>query len=118
MASTVTTGTGSLVYERRVARVHKYHWPALQLNVWMLIMLIASSTIIGVFASFIVIQQTLGLYNPWYVLDPSTMFRYSGCRGWRGIGRTHRHPPTVLCRGAHARRRGDGGDESREERRN
>ncbi|KAI1843427.1 hypothetical protein JX265_013309 [Neoarthrinium moseri] len=66
MASTVTTGTGSLIYERRVARIHKYHWPAVQLNVWMLIMLIASCTIIGIFATFVGQQQTLGLYIPWY----------------------------------------------------
>ncbi|KAK3319980.1 hypothetical protein B0T19DRAFT_276386 [Cercophora scortea] len=64
MASTVTSG--SLVYERRVARVHKYHWPAIQLNIWMLIMLIAACTIIGVFSTFIQIQQTLLLPVPWY----------------------------------------------------
>ena len=66
MASTVTSG--SLVYERRlVERVHKYHWPAVQLNIWMLIMLIASCLIIGVFATFIQIQQTLLLPIPWCV---------------------------------------------------
>ncbi|ORY68222.1 uncharacterized protein BCR38DRAFT_455288 [Pseudomassariella vexata] len=65
MAST-TTASGSLVYERRVARIHKYHWPALQLNVWMLIMLVASCTIIGVFATLIGVQQRLGLHVPWY----------------------------------------------------
>ncbi|KAK4150997.1 hypothetical protein C8A00DRAFT_45718 [Chaetomidium leptoderma] len=58
---------GSLVYERRIVeRVHKYHWPAVQLNVWMLIMLVASCLIIGVFATFIQIQQTLLLPIPWY----------------------------------------------------
>jgi arginase len=65
MASTVTSG--SLVYERRVVeRVHKYHWPAVQLNIWMLIMLVASCLIIGVFATFIQIQQVLLLPIPWY----------------------------------------------------
>jgi len=65
MASTVTSG--SLVYERRVIeRIHKYHWPAVQLNLWMLIMLVASCLIIGVFATFIQIQQTLLLPIPWY----------------------------------------------------
>ncbi|GAB1317201.1 MARVEL domain-containing protein [Madurella fahalii] len=65
MASTVTSG--SLVYERHVVeRVHKYHWPAVQLNIWMLIMLIAACTIIGVFATFIEVQQTLLLPIPWY----------------------------------------------------
>jgi len=66
-----TTASGSLVYERRVAHVHKYHWPGNQLNVWMLVMLIASSLIIGVFATFIQIQQQLLLAVPWYVLGPS-----------------------------------------------
>ncbi|KAI1264770.1 hypothetical protein F5Y18DRAFT_78559 [Xylariaceae sp. FL1019] len=61
-----STGTGSLVYERRVARVHRYHWPAIQLNVWMLVMLAASFLIIGVFATFIAIQQQLRLEIPWY----------------------------------------------------
>lgn len=63
MASTVS-GSGSLVYEQR-AHIHKYHWPALQLNVWMLIMVVAASTIIGVFATFIQIQQQLLLAVPW-----------------------------------------------------
>ncbi|KAK5654233.1 hypothetical protein OQA88_7408 [Cercophora sp. LCS_1] len=63
-ASTVTSG--SLVYERRVERVHKYHWPAIQLNLWMLIMLISACTIIGVFATFIQIQGQLLLPVPWY----------------------------------------------------
>lgn len=71
MASTVTSG--SLVYERRIVeRVHKYHWPAVQLNLWMLIMLIASCLIIGVFATFIQIQQTLLLPIPWSVLPCQT----------------------------------------------
>lgn len=73
MASTVTSD--SLVYDRSrgpvgVERVHKYHWPAIQLNVWMLIMLIAACTIIGVFATFIDVQNTLLLPVPWYCLSP------------------------------------------------
>lgn len=67
MASSTVT-SGSLVYDRRVAeRVHKYHWPAVQLNLWMLIMLIAACTIIGVFSTFVQIQQTLLLPIPWFV---------------------------------------------------
>ena len=71
MASTVTSD--SLVYDRSrgpvgvVERVHKYHWPAIQLNMWMLIIIIAACTIIGVFATFIDIQNTLLLPVPWYV---------------------------------------------------
>ncbi|KAL2163751.1 hypothetical protein VTH06DRAFT_5810 [Thermothelomyces fergusii] len=65
MASTVTSG--SLGYERRmVERVHKYHWPAVQLNIWMLVMLIACCLIIGVFSTFIQVQEALLLPIPWY----------------------------------------------------
>ncbi|KAI1171632.1 hypothetical protein F4777DRAFT_47637 [Nemania sp. FL0916] len=67
VTSTMTgTGTDSYVVERRVARVHRYHWPAIQLNVWMIVMLAASLLIIGVFGSFIGIQQQLDLFVPWY----------------------------------------------------
>lgn len=66
MASTVAGS--SAVYERRIERVHKYHWPAIQLNLWMLFMLVASSAILGIFANFIQIQGQLGLGIPWYVL--------------------------------------------------
>ncbi|KAH6653318.1 hypothetical protein BKA67DRAFT_519231 [Truncatella angustata] len=67
MASTITTGTGSLVYQPgRMARIHKYHWPAVQLNVWMIIMLVAASLLIGVFAIFIQQQRVLNLAVPWY----------------------------------------------------
>ncbi|KAI1148191.1 arginase-like protein [Nemania diffusa] len=57
--------TDLYVYERRTP-VHRYHWPAIQLNVWMIVMLAASFLIIGVFGSFIGIQQQLNLYVPWY----------------------------------------------------
>jgi hypothetical protein len=66
MASTATSG--SLVYEpAHYERVHKYHWPAIQLNIWMLIMLVATCTIVGIFATFIQIQQQLLLPIPWFV---------------------------------------------------
>ncbi|CAN8105515.1 unnamed protein product [Discula destructiva] len=61
-----TDTTSSVVYERRVERVHKYHWPAIQLNLWMLFMLVASSAILGIFATFITIQGQLQLGIPWY----------------------------------------------------
>jgi len=62
-----TTASGSLVYERRVSAVHKYHWPAVQLNIWMLIMLVAACTILGIFATFMQTQQQLLLPTPWSV---------------------------------------------------
>ena len=66
MALTSTTGS-SVVYEQRLVaeHVHRYHWPPLQLNFWLLIMLAASSTIIGVFGVFIQIQGQLQLPVPW-----------------------------------------------------
>jgi hypothetical protein len=76
MASTV--GSGSLVYERRVIeRVHKYHWPAVQLNFWMLIMLVASCLIIGVFATMIEVNNALLLSIPWFVPLPPLLVRQS-----------------------------------------
>ncbi|KAK1723369.1 hypothetical protein CaCOL14_012254 [Colletotrichum acutatum] len=62
-----STLTGSSLYERRVVeRVHRYQWPGIQLNLWILIMLVAACLIIGVFASFIETQQQLLLPIPWY----------------------------------------------------
>lgn len=72
MASTATSD--SVVYER-VERVHKYRWPGMQLNFWLLIMLIASCTIIGVFSTFVQIQQTLLLPIPWSVLSMPCPYR-------------------------------------------
>ncbi|KAJ8121228.1 hypothetical protein ONZ43_g2272 [Nemania bipapillata] len=68
MAASTISGTDLYVYERerRSPPIHRYHWPAIQLNVWMIVMLAASFLIIGVFGSFIGIQQQLDLYVPWY----------------------------------------------------
>jgi hypothetical protein len=67
MASTESTITEVVVHRVRT----KYHWPALQLNFWLLIMLIGASTILGIYASFITVQEQLNVGIPWYVLlDP------------------------------------------------
>ncbi|KAL3418037.1 hypothetical protein PVAG01_11047 [Phlyctema vagabunda] len=59
--------SGSTMTEVIVERVRKrYHWPSIQLNLWILIMLVASSTILGVFANFIAVQEQLRLGIPWY----------------------------------------------------
>lgn len=64
-----STLTGSSLYERRVVeRVHRYQWPGIQLNLWILVMLVAACLIIGVFASFIETQQQLLLPIPWCVV--------------------------------------------------
>ncbi|PSS06916.1 hypothetical protein M430DRAFT_54213 [Amorphotheca resinae ATCC 22711] len=44
----------------------KYHWPAVQLNFWTLIMLVGSSANLGIFASFMSVQSQLQLGIPWY----------------------------------------------------
>jgi hypothetical protein len=64
MASSESTMTEVIVHRTRT----KYHWPALQLNFWLLIMLIGSSTILGIYASFVTVQQQLLVGVPWYVL--------------------------------------------------
>ncbi|SLM36570.1 hypothetical protein LPUS_06152 [Lasallia pustulata] len=50
-----------LVVERR----RKYHWPEAQLNFWLIIMLAAAATTLGIFAFFITVQQQLRIGIPW-----------------------------------------------------
>ncbi|KAF7554182.1 hypothetical protein G7046_g6897 [Stylonectria norvegica] len=67
--STFTGTTGSsLTYDthRVVSHVRTYNWPPLQLNFWIFVMLLASTTIIGVFAIFVQTQEQLLLSVPWY----------------------------------------------------
>lgn len=66
----------SMTYDRRAStHVRTYNWPPLQLNFWIFVMLLASTTIIGVFAIFIQIQDQLLLPIPWYVRLDSRYFR-------------------------------------------
>lgn len=46
--------------------VRTYNWPPLQLNFWIFVILLASTSIIGVFATFIQTQSQLELGIPWY----------------------------------------------------
>lgn len=62
MASSHSTIT-NLVIERHHAR---YHWPALQLNFWILIMFVGSSVNLGIFAYFMAVQTQLNVIIPWY----------------------------------------------------
>ncbi|KAG9235352.1 hypothetical protein BJ875DRAFT_374467 [Amylocarpus encephaloides] len=62
MVSTSDTMTDEIL--QRVQT--KYHWPHLQLNLWILIMLIGSATILGIFSYFITVQQQLHVGIPWY----------------------------------------------------
>jgi hypothetical protein len=61
MASSVSTMTEVVLQRVKT----KYHWPPVQLNFWILIMLVGSSTILGVFSSFISVQQQLMVPIPW-----------------------------------------------------
>jgi len=63
MASTESTMTEMVVQRIRT----KYHWPPVQLNFWILIMLIGSATILGIFSSFVTVQNQLRVGIPWYV---------------------------------------------------
>ncbi|KZZ92540.1 hypothetical protein AAL_06166 [Moelleriella libera RCEF 2490] len=53
-------------HTRHVSRVRTYNWPPYQLNFWIFVMLFAAASIVGVFASFVQIQQQLDLPIPWY----------------------------------------------------
>ncbi|KAF4981853.1 hypothetical protein FZEAL_2432 [Fusarium zealandicum] len=48
------------------SHVRTYNWPPYQLNFWIFVILLASTSIIGVFATFIQIQNQLLLGIPWY----------------------------------------------------
>jgi hypothetical protein len=57
MARTVV---GSAVVVRQ-----KYYWPDVYMNVWTIIMLTAASTILGIFAQFMMIQNQTRQPTPW-----------------------------------------------------
>ncbi|KAH8592324.1 hypothetical protein B0O99DRAFT_518016 [Bisporella sp. PMI_857] len=63
MVSTGTTVSEDIIIRRQRT---KYHWPAMQLNFWLLIMIVGSATILGVFANFMSIQTQMRLGTPWY----------------------------------------------------
>ncbi|KAK7432241.1 hypothetical protein QQZ08_001186 [Neonectria magnoliae] len=60
------TGGSSVTYRESSTHVRTYNWPPLQLNFWILVMLLASCSIIGVFSIFIQTQNQLLLSVPWY----------------------------------------------------
>jgi hypothetical protein len=63
-----------------VGYVRKYRWPPLLLNLWLLIMLGAACAIIGIFSTFIDIQNQLQLPIPWCVLlSASCLSRRHSC---------------------------------------
>ncbi|KAI1935007.1 hypothetical protein LOZ66_005556 [Ophidiomyces ophidiicola] len=52
-------------------RLRKFHWPEIQLNLWILIVLAASATCLGIFSWFMVVQDQMRLPTPWCALHPS-----------------------------------------------
>lgn len=56
-----------MTYDRdAITHIRTYNWPPMALNFWIFVMLLASASIIGVFGSFIQIQNQLLLGIPWY----------------------------------------------------
>lgn len=55
--------TTEIIYRERRRR---YQWPEIQLNLWILIVLVAASTCLGIFAWFMTVQTQLQLRIPWY----------------------------------------------------
>jgi hypothetical protein len=45
----------------------RYQWPELQLNLWILLILTASATCLGIFSWFLVVQDQMLVGVPWYV---------------------------------------------------
>ncbi|GKZ39901.1 hypothetical protein AbraIFM66950_001558 [Aspergillus brasiliensis] len=53
------------IYHHR--RPRRYHWPELQLNIWIIVVLSSSAICLGIFSWFMTVQNDLGLEVPWYV---------------------------------------------------
>jgi hypothetical protein len=51
----------------------RYQWPEVQLNLWILIILAASATVLGIFAWFITVQNQLQIGTPWYAAIHSSL---------------------------------------------
>ncbi|EKV05927.1 hypothetical protein PDIG_81240 [Penicillium digitatum PHI26] len=43
----------------------RYHWPELQLNIWIMVGLSCSATCLGIFSWFMVVQSQMHLGTPW-----------------------------------------------------
>ncbi|PGH16225.1 hypothetical protein AJ80_05248 [Polytolypa hystricis UAMH7299] len=63
MARTATTISASDFSVIRVNR--KFHWPEVQLNIWLLVVLAGSATCLGIFSWFMAVQRQMNLGIPW-----------------------------------------------------
>lgn len=53
---------------RVLERKRKYIWPEAQLNFWLIVMIAAAATIVGVFTYFMQLNSVFRLGNPpWYI---------------------------------------------------
>ncbi|EAS32660.3 uncharacterized protein CIMG_03684 [Coccidioides immitis RS] len=52
-------------YTATTAYTRKFHWPEIQLNIWILIVLTGSATCLGIFSWFMVVQAQMELVAPW-----------------------------------------------------
>lgn len=50
----------------------RYHWPEIQLNIWLIVVLTGSATCLGIFAWFMTVQSQMDLGVPWYVNSQPT----------------------------------------------
>lgn len=67
----------------------RYHWPELQLNIWIMIVFSASAICLGIFAWFMSVQTELKLGIPWYVSLPVSIYLPTSHE-------PHPHPQTAL----------------------
>lgn len=50
---------------RVITQARRYLWPEAQFNFWLLVMIAAAATELGIFAYFLSVQNTLRLGTPW-----------------------------------------------------
>lgn len=65
---------------RVVERRRKYHWPEAQLNLWLIIMIASSATLLGVFSYLLSVQNQMKIGVPWFVLPSSFPHTLGGSR--------------------------------------
>lgn len=53
-----------IIRERRERRL-SYHWPEIQLNIWLIVVLAGSATCLGIFAWLMFVQSQMDLGTPW-----------------------------------------------------
>lgn len=52
----------------------KYHWPDIQLNIWLIVVLAGSGACLGMYAWLMTVQTQLDLGTPWSVSLPPSSF--------------------------------------------